>query len=204
MDMIRMAGGAAAVLLLTGCVGLGYASGGGYGSHGGHGDPGRYPSGGHYGGGPGYGGPGYGGPGYGGPGSMVRCESQDERSRRCAADTRGGVSISRQLSRTNCVRGRNWGWDNAGIWVSGGCRAEFVTGRGGHRPGRPDQGAGYGQTIRCESDKRRQRRCNVPVGHGVELVRQLSDTRCVRGRNWGWDRGGIWVDGGCRAEFRVR
>jgi len=187
MGAIRIGlGAAAALLLLAGCVS--YPSGGGYG---GYPDQGRYPGGGHG--------------GYG-SGSVVRCESDDGRSRRCGADTRGGVSISRQLSRTACVQGRNWGWDNSGIWVSQGCRAEFVTGRGGgHGPGHPSgPGAGYGQTLRCESDKNRHRRCNVQVGRGVDLVRQLSDTRCVRGQNWGWDRSGIWVDRGCRAEFRVR
>lgn len=198
MGTIRKGLGAMATLLLVGCVGYGYPAAGGYGGGYGYPDSGRYPSDGYHGGG-------YGQGGYN-SGSTVRCESNDNRSRRCAADTRGGVMLSRQLSRTACVQGRSWGWDNGGIWVSHGCRAEFVTGRGGHRPGRPgDGGYGYGQTVRCESQDRRQRRCNVPVGRGgVELVRQLSDTRCVRGRNWGWDRSGIWVDGGCRAEFRVR
>ena len=192
MGAIRIGLGVAALLLLAGCVS--YPAGGGYG---GYPDSGRYPGGGH---GPGGG---YGG-GYG-SGSVVRCESNDGRSRRCSADTRGGVSISRQLSRTACVQGRNWGWDNSGIWVSQGCRAEFVTGRGGYGGGRPSgPDAGYGQTIRCESDKNRHRRCNVQVGRGVDLVRQLSQTRCVRGQNWGWDRRGVWVDRGCRAEFRVR
>ena len=185
MGAIRIGLGAAALLLLAGCVS--YPSGGGYSGSG------RYPGG------------GYGGGGYG-SGSVVRCESDDGRSRRCGADTRGGVSISRQLSRTACVQGRNWGWDNSGIWVSQGCRAEFVTGRGGgHGPGHPSgPGGGYGQTVRCESRNNRHRRCDVQVRGGVELVRQLSDRRCVRGQNWGWDRSGIWVDGGCRAEFRVR
>ena len=74
-------------------------------------------------------------------------------------------------------------------------------GGGGYTPGRP--GGGYGQTVRCESQDKRQRRCNVQVSRGVDIVRQLSDTRCVQGQNWGWDRGGIWVRGGCRAEFSV-
>ncbi|MCB1590165.1 MAG: DUF3011 domain-containing protein, partial [Xanthomonadales bacterium] len=35
------------------------------------------------------------------------------------------VDIQRQLSRTECRYGRNWGWDSRGIWVDGGCRAVF-------------------------------------------------------------------------------
>ena len=203
MGVIRIGLGAAAMAMLAGCVGYGYPSGGGYGSYP---DSGRYPAGGQYGG------------GYG-SGSTVRCESKDGRSRRCAADTRGGVGISRLLSRTACVQGRNWGWDNSGIWVSGGCRADFVTGRGGYQSGRPGNNrpgnnrpgnhppgnVGYGQTIRCESKDNRRRHCSAQLGRSsVELARQLSRTPCVRGRNWGTDRSGIWVDGGCRAEFRIR
>ncbi|MFN2240619.1 MAG: DUF3011 domain-containing protein, partial [Thermoanaerobaculia bacterium] len=30
------------------------------------------------------------------------------------------------------------------------------------------------------------------------------DSPCVRNQTWGEDRDGIWVDGGCRAEFAVR
>lgn len=56
----------------------------------------------------------------------VRCESEDGRSRHCPADVRGGVRLSHQLSRTDCVQGRNWSYDTSGIWVSGGCRADFA------------------------------------------------------------------------------
>ena len=194
MGMIRNAMGASALLLLAGCVG--YPAGGYYG-----GGSGGYPGG-------GYGGGGYPGGGYG-PGGVVRCESDDGRTRHCRIDTRGGVSLTRQLSRTACVQGRSWGWDNSGVWVSQGCRAEFVTGRGGgYGPGPGHGGPGYGgggeQVLRCESKNDRQQRCPVQVRRDVQLVRQLSERRCVRGQNWGWDRSGVWVDGGCRAEFRVR
>jgi hypothetical protein len=55
----------------------------------------------------------------------VRCESNDGRRAFCRADTRGGVQLFRQLSDTDCVRNQTWGWDRDGIWVSGGCRADF-------------------------------------------------------------------------------
>jgi len=35
------------------------------------------------------------------------------------------------------------------------------------------------------------------------MVRQLGDTSCVEGYNWGRDEHGVWVDRGCRAEFMV-
>ncbi len=187
--LIPLAGAAAA---LVGCVGYGYP-GSGYGA----GDPNPgygsgYPSsgGGYYPSAPGY-------------GSTVRCESNDGRVKRCDANTRGGVRLSKQISNTRCVQGSNWGYDNSGVWVSQGCRAEFVTGNGGYGPGQGNPGYGNGQVIRCESEDGRMRRCNVRVGRDVQVSRQLSNTRCIERRNWGWDRNGIWVNGGCRAEFSV-
>lgn len=186
MGAIRWGLACAAMLVLAGCVGYGYPLGG------------AYPSGGGY---YGQGYPDYGDGGYYGGGRTVRCESNDDRTRHCNADTRGGVRLSRQLSDTRCVQGRNWGYDRSGIWVGGGCRAEFVLGTGGgYYPG---TGGGYGQTLRCESNDNRTRRCNADIRGGVRLSRQLSDTRCVQGRNWGYDRDGIWVSGGCRAEFTL-
>lgn len=135
---------------------------------------------------------------------VIRCESSDNRTRQCAADTRGGVRLVRQLSSSACIEGRNWGYDRNAIWVSQGCRAEFQLGGGGSSWGGGYPGGDqYGSTLRCESSDNRQRRCNVSVRDGVDLIRQLSGTRCVEGSNWGWDRAGIWVDRGCRAEFRV-
>jgi hypothetical protein len=139
----------------------------------------------------------------------VRCESNDGRTRHCDANVRGGVRLSRQLSRTDCIQGRNWGYDNRGIWVAGGCRAEFVTGTGGgYRPGYGNPGYGgpgygSGQTVRCESNDGREQYCRVPIRTRADLSKQLSRTRCVQGQNWRWDRGGIRVTGGCRGEFRV-
>lgn len=148
--------------------------------------------------GPGYGNPGY-GPGYGNP-RAVRCESQDNRRQHCNMDTRGGVAFRRQLSEAQCIQGRTWGYDKRGVWVSGGCRAEFSTGAGNSIPA---PGHGNGQTVRCESQDGRMRRCDARIQRGVQLIRQLSDTRCVERQNWGWDRRGIWVNNGCRGEFRV-
>lgn len=73
---------------------------------------------------------GYGGwnnSGYGYGGHTFRCESNDGRIRECAANTRAGVQLVRQLSRAACIQGRSWGYARNGIWVSEGCRAEFRT-----------------------------------------------------------------------------
>jgi len=63
---------------------------------------------------------------------------------------------------------------------------------------------GRDQIVRCESDGRKQRYCKVDTRRGVELYRQHSKARCRYGSSWGYDRKGIWVDEGCRAEFLIR
>lgn len=77
------------------------------------------------------------------------------------------------------------------------------------QPPRPDRpqiqpprpGNGYGQTLRCESRKNRRQRCSANTQNRVQLVRRLGGT-CSQGKSWGYDSRSIWVDRGCRAEFR--
>lgn len=146
---------------------------------------------------------------------VVRCESVKNRSRECAID--GQPRLIRQLSGSPCVEGESWGRSRGGVWVTRGCRAEFI----GERRGRPGHGNGWGgnhggnqgggwggnsgrgQVIDCDSNDRRQRRCEVDVRRDVRLVKQKSGTACIEGRTWGWDRRGVWVNGGCRAQFLV-
>lgn len=71
----------------------------------------------------------------------VRCESANGRENFCPANTYGGVTLSTQLSSSGCYQGENWGYDNRGIWVSGGCRADFYT--GGYAGNNYYQGNGY-------------------------------------------------------------
>lgn len=64
-------------------------------------------------------------------------------------------------------------------------------------------GGQHGEIVRCESRDYRQVYCNLDTRAGVTIVNQLSDTACIEGRTWGWDRRGVWVSGGCRGEFEV-
>ena len=142
-------------------------------------------------------------PGYGSPPAtqqgVVRCESTDGRSRHCPADVRGGVRLSRQLSRTDCLQGSTWGYDASGIWVSNGCRADFMVGDYGYGGGYAS--GGYGQRkIRCESADGREKHCAASL-RGAALEKQISRAPCIQGRNWRWDSSGIWVKEGCRADF---
>src|SRR5262245_65924838 len=58
-----------------------------------------------------------------------------------------------------------------------------------------------GDQIYCASDNGRINYCGADTRGGVRLIRQRSDAPCISGRTWGYDRRGIWVDRGCRAEF---
>jgi len=149
-------------------------------------------------------------------GRQLFCESIDGQSRYCRADTKGGVRLVRQLSKSDCHEGRTWGYDRRGVWVAGGCRAQFELGgtspyppqdrrfNEGNRFHEERQHRRSQRTLTCESWGGRPNYCRAPVNRGhVQIERQLSSTRCRMGENWGWDRGGIWVKKGCRAVFSI-
>src|SRR5215471_6357571 len=137
-------------------------------------------------------------PGYYGGGQTITCSSDDGKRNYCNADTRGGVQLVRQRSGSSCVQGQTWGWDRSGIWVDRGCRADFVTGRGGN-----GGGGGVGQTLTCSSDDGSRNYCSADTRGGVQMVNQRSGSPCIQGKTWGWDGRGVWVDRGCRAEFLI-
>lgn len=57
------------------------------------------------------------------------------------------------------------------------------------------------RTITCSSNHGERVYCDADTRNGVQLVRQVSGSPCRQGETWGFDRRGIWVDHGCRAEF---
>jgi hypothetical protein len=139
--------------------------------------------------------------GYGNRGEIITCRSNNGRFSRCAANTRFGVQMDRQISGASCVEGRTWGYDDDGIWVDRGCSAEFIIGtnnRGYHRNDRA-----YDRLIVCESVNNTRHNCSIDTRGGVQLSRQLSKNDCILNRTWGWDGRGIWVSNGCRGEFLV-
>jgi hypothetical protein len=142
----------------------------------------------------------------------VVCESIKGRTNYCPIDTRAGrVMITDQYSRSQCIEGQTWGVDRRGVWVSQGCRGAFASVRPIQRQrGRqPGYGTGYGrgydeaEIIVCESIKNQQNYCSIPRGARVRLHNQLSRSSCSEGYSWGYDRRGVWVSNGCRAEFEV-
>jgi hypothetical protein len=71
--------------------------------------------------------------------------------------------------------------------------------RRGGRFGRNDR-----NIITCASNDGRRVYCDADTRNGVTLVEQHGNSPCRQGSTWGYDRRGIWVDRGCRADFEVR
>lgn len=153
-------------------------------------------------------------PGYyqGGPyppsydrGQTIVCESHDGRYNQCGLPWRGGAQIVQQISSSACVRGDTWGVRGGSVWVDRGCRARFAP--GGYGPGGwyPPPGWDHQFMMSCGSPQYRYAFCQVDVGRRgrVYLQRQTSDSACVEGSTWGWNRAGIWVDRGCGGQFMI-
>lgn len=152
-------------------------------------------------------------------GDAVTCESRDMGRTRCHVSWNDARMV-RQLSDTRCIRDENWGIDRHGLWVDRGCAGRFVAARGhdhaydqqagrddgsdhgGWRPG-PDWNTRF--DVACESQNYQYNFCAVDLGGAgrVSLARQVSNSACVRGRNWGSNRAGVWVSEGCAGEFTV-
>ena len=58
-----------------------------------------------------------------------------------------------------------------------------------------------GRQVTCASDDGRRHVCQVDTSRGVRMTNQRSGSPCVEGQTWGYNRRGIWVDRGCRADF---
>ena len=142
----------------------------------------------------------------------IECSSHDYGFTRCGVPWRDARLVE-QTSDTRCVRGRSWGVDRGGLWVSAGCAGLFRRAgdydsidhpedRGGWYPG-PDWNSRF--TVHCSSENYSYGFCAVDVGRGgrVTLRRQFSNSPCVEGNSWGWNRAGVWVNAGCEGEFEV-
>ncbi|HEX8674978.1 MAG TPA: DUF3011 domain-containing protein [Longimicrobium sp.] len=157
--------------------------------------------------------------------TTITCESRGHDRAYCAADTRGGVRLVRQLSDARCESGRSWGTDRSGIWVSQGCRAQFAVGstygggqwggsdrddgRYGDRDGRydgrdrryDDRDNRYDHRSRRAIEERAERVCRAAVGERFRNIRR-SDVRAdFRGRDRAGNLVVRWdanrVDGSC-------
>jgi hypothetical protein len=134
-----------------------------------------------------------------GPGQgTIRCSSDNGKRNWCNIGNARDARLINQVSGSPCVRGSTWGVDNRGLWVDNGCRADFAIG-GSYGPPPPPQQ----QLVTCSSNNGKRNWCDIGNSRDVQLLRQISGSPCVRGSTWGIDQRGLWVDNGCRADFRV-
>ena len=141
-------------------------------------------------------------PGGGNNNRAVRCESVNDRYRECTTNFRSRAELGRTFSRASCRENYSWGQRRGTVWVSRGCRAEFVESRSGWGPGRPETN----YNVTCSSDDDRYRTCAWQSRFGRPyLIETLSRTACVQGQTWGYtNNNAIWVDRGCRGRFAPR
>jgi hypothetical protein len=160
----------------------------------------------------------YGGGSDQGGGNTISCSSDDGGRHYCQTNTRGRIRLARQRSESACREGYSWGLDGRGIWVDHGCRADFTV-EGGWGGGDWDRdhdrdhdrdwnrgdnnGSDADLVVSCASDDMHRHTCPVDTRGGVQLLKQRSDSSCRQGYSWGYNRRGIWVDHGCRADFQV-
>ena len=80
----------------------------------------------------------------------IYCASDDGRRNICLVNTNGAtVRLVNQKSGSSCVQGRTWGYNNEGIWVDRGCRADFeVSGGRDYGNNDRDNRGGYSNAIR--------------------------------------------------------
>lgn len=121
-----------------------------------------------------------------------KCESSNDRPARCGPKDAQNPRLIRQISNNPCIRGSTWGFDNAGVWVTGGCRAQF-------RASVPVSEI----VVKCESANDQPARCGYKGATRVRLVRQISGSPCLRDQTWGMDSDGLWVASGCRGQFAL-
>lgn len=126
------------------------------------------------------------------------CASDDWRLHWCPVDVGGGVELLKQKSQALCLYGKTWGYDDRGIWVDRGCRADFEAGEISAPP--PLEGTFY-----CASNHFDFHVCRAYFRGGqIRLVNQRSGSPCIFNESWGFDPRGLWVDRGCRADFQFR
>ncbi len=56
----------------------------------------------------------------------LSCSSTKGEKQHCPANTSAGILLSRSTGTVPCLLGRNWGYDDQGVWVQDGCGADFV------------------------------------------------------------------------------
>jgi hypothetical protein len=126
-------------------------------------------------------------------GKVVHCVSTESGRSYCGAAHEHYVIKS--SAPTQCVQGTTWGEDDRGVWVTGGCTADFVMATS-TAPMRTTH------VVHCISTASGRTFCGRPHTHYV--MAGTPPATCVEGTTWGLDdEHGVWVTGGCKADFTI-
>ena len=134
-------------------------------------------------------------------GQSVDCRSENGKYRECPIGPGYFGRLAREYSNNRCREDATWGTRNGVIWVTDGCKAQFVRQRGNAGSG----GSNADRYVECRSRDGRYAECSLGRGHVGRLVRDESGGRCRRDSTWGTRSGVVWVTNGCSGRFeRVR
>jgi hypothetical protein len=139
-----------------------------------------------------------GGGGGGGGANAFDCRSENGRYRECEIGPGYFGRLVREYSNNRCREDQTWGTRNGVVWVTDGCKAQFVRQRGNSGGG---GGNGGNRQVECRSRDGRYQECNIGRGFLGRLVQDESGGRCRRDSTWGTRDGVIWVTNGCSGRF---
>ena len=129
-------------------------------------------------------------------GDVVHCVSTESGRTYCGEPHHRYVIVG--TAPAECVRGKTWDFDDRGVWVSSGCRADFTV-EADEVTSRSTYVSDSGRVVHCVSTESGRTYCGAYHAHYV--ISGTPDPVCVEGRTWGVDKHGIWVTGGCKGDF---
>lgn len=142
----------------------------------------------------------------------IRCESNGGQYRHCTVNTNGNeVTVAKQLSSARCIINDSWGYDDRGVWVDKGCRAEFLVSSSTTTDTRTGTRITDNETFSLRSDNGK---CLDIVGADYESRKNggrvnLWDCHGGKNQRWWFENGALVNSGGkCldvhRADFDSR
>ncbi|HEY2344902.1 MAG TPA: DUF3011 domain-containing protein [Xanthomonadaceae bacterium] len=138
-----------------------------------------------------------------GNGQVVHCVSTESGRTYCGKPHMHYVIAG--PAPTACVEGSTWGVDDRGVWVTGGCVADFNA-----TPARTTKRVTTttttttettGGLVHCIAGDNGRVYCGHP--HHRYVIAGTVPAACVENTTWGVDDRGVWVTAGCTADFKV-
>jgi hypothetical protein len=131
----------------------------------------------------------------------MTCGRTDGTQAECRLDANATrIRLVRNLGRSSCQQGSNWGYSNGVLWTNRGCRGEFEVSYAGNAA----IGATPTRVMTCGSQSDGRILCDARgTISTARLVNELSKGRCRPGLTWGFSSTEIWTTNSCQGEFEV-